>query len=417
MLNTNVNSKSTYSIITIHYATGAISFLIASIMICLSLNAFSEHHFNPKLLTITHIITIGWATLIIMGALYQLLPTITNNKLYSNKLAAITYILMVTGLIILSYSFWTLSVEKVIQIATSILLIGILLFLLNIYKTADKKTSSTEFNFIITAVLWLTVTGIIGMLMAYNFEYNFFSVDHLNYLTIHAHIGILGWFILLIIGIASKLLPMFLLSENNKVELLKYSYYLINTGLILILVDGYFFNETKRIIFYILPIIVGIGLFLIFIKNVYKNRVRKKLDIPMKKSIISFIILIISIFLYITANFVEDKEIKQKIVNATGFSFLLGFITMLILGQTFKTLPFIIWLNIYKDSKERKKLPKDLYSETILKFQLPLYLMSYTFFIAGILSSIMFLLYIGGALLFLCALLYNFNVFKIILTK
>ena len=50
-----------------------------------------------------------------------------------------------------------------------------------------------------------------------------------------------------------------------------------------------------------------------------------------------------------------------------GMSILLGFITSLILGQAYKTLPFIIWLQRYQKlvGKVKTPLPKDLYSEKI----------------------------------------------------
>ena len=73
------------------------------------------------------------------------------------------------------------------------------------------EKSNIQAEFIITAALWFWVTVTIGVLMAFNLTYVFLPQEHLFYLKIHAHIGIAGWFLLLIMGAGSKLLPMFLL--------------------------------------------------------------------------------------------------------------------------------------------------------------------------------------------------------------
>lgn len=417
MLGVNVNNRSSSLLIAVHYATASICFFAVSILIFFSVNDFLGHFFNPHLLSITHLIVIGWGVMMIMGALYQLLPVIVNNKLHSTRLGIISYLFIVIGVVVLSLSFWMFSVGSFIQIAGSLLLSGILLFFVNVYRTAAPQKKLIEYDFILSSILWLLVTCIIGVLMAFNFEYVFLPSEHLHYLKLHAHVGVFGFFILLIIGVSSKLIPMFLLSQNVNNTFLTYSFYLINVGLLLMLIDGFVFLSTKRILFYSLIVFLGVILYLFYIRSVFKNRVRKILDIPMKKSMLSFLFLIIMLLLYISAALYPDSELKLRLTITAGVFFFMGFVSLLIFGQTFKTLPFIIWLDRFKDVKERKILPKDLYSEYLLQIQFSVFIVGFLFFVLGILLANSFFLYSGASSFVITALLYCINVFKVIVYK
>jgi len=97
----------------------------------------------------------------------------------------------------------------------------------------------------------------------------------------------------------------------------------------------------------------------------------------------------------------------------------LGFITSLILGQTYKTLPFIIWLKVYRNrvGKGKIPLPKELYSEKIATIQLWSFSAGFIVLLAGIFLQNISLVRIGGIILVLTVLLYNYNSLKIILHK
>jgi hypothetical protein len=100
-----------------------------------------------------------------------------------------------------------------------------------------------------------------------------------------------------------------------------------------------------------------------------------------------------------------------------GATIFFGFITSLILGQTFKTLPFIIWMHRYSKVAGRQKtmLPKDLYSQTLVKAQYVVYLVALPTLIVGILLSISVVIKTGGVLLLATAVLYTINVLKIVM--
>jgi hypothetical membrane protein len=97
----------------------------------------------------------------------------------------------------------------------------------------------------------------------------------------------------------------------------------------------------------------------------------------------------------------------------------LGWLTAIILGMTFKTLPFIVWNKVYhaRSGLGKTPNPKDLFSSRLFNSMAVIYLAGFLCFAIGIITSNN--LAIKGGALFLvgCAFLYNINVFKTVFHK
>lgn len=399
------------------YGTAALAFLALCIMLFFSADAFKGHYFHPKLLALVHTAALGWGTMIIFGAVYQLLPVIFEKELHSSKLAIASYFLLLPGTVLLIYNFWMFTPNLSMQIGGILVLISIILFALNVLNTAEDSTKYTiQKSYIIASALWLFITALLGLLLALNFSYPIFKQDHLNILKLHAHAGIVGWFLMLIIGVGTKLIPMFLLGKSAKEKYLKYAFYLINFGLAAFLVDGFFSGIQMRALIYAAAIVTGIFLFLLYILDAYKNRMRKKLDFNMKHTMFSMGFLVLAIIL-IPVVMLNPKQLDWAMVY--GSLIFMGWITSLILGKTFKTLPFIVWNDHYKNHSGKPKIPmpKHLFYESWVKWQFFIYLAGFIIFIVGIKTGFAWLIQLAAIVMTGVAIIYNLNVFKIILHK
>ncbi|MBA3899649.1 MAG: hypothetical protein H0X62_05470 [Bacteroidetes bacterium] len=414
----STNNAPSPAVVLPHYIFAALSFLVLAALTALSSESLLSHYFNPVLLSLTHIAALGWASMIIFGALYQLLPVILQVNLYSEKLAITSFILLSLGTIIMAWSFWKFSIGYWLQTGAILAFSGIIIFAVNIFFTANKnKKWNIDSDFIMTAVFWLLATGIIGILMVFNFRFVFLPESHLLYLKIHAHTGVIGWLLLLIIGVGSKLLPMFMLSHKINETKLKYAYYLINSGLILLIIHWLFFPEVNITWFFSLMIVAGIMAFISFVWEAYSSKLRKS-DIGMKQSFAAIFLLFLPLLLglFISSNPALEAPMLYRVYMVYGFSAFFGLTTSLILGQTLKTLPFIVWLSKYKSmiGKTKIPLPKELYSERIARWQYRFYLLAIALFIGGILMAETIMIKSGAMALLTTAVLYNINVFKIL---
>lgn len=409
------------SVVIPHFVFGGAILISVFTLLAISPEALLQHYFNPKLLAMTHLLALGWITMIIFGALYQLIPVILEVKLYSENIAKITLLFLATGTVLLANSFWNFSLDHSMHIAGIILNIGVMLFSANVFATAIRsEKKEIERMFILTSVVWLLFTALAGLTLAINLSNPFLSVSHIELLKLHAHAGIVGWFLQLIFGVGSRLLPMFMVSHDLNKKKLAASYYLINSGLLISLAALYFeFSLAVKIGAAIVAF--GVFVFLSFLYEAYKRRVKKILDTGMKQSFFAFGVLIVSIILLLVL-FLEidpSRRFTIKFAAAYGSAIIVGFITSLIMGQTFKTLPFIVWLNVYKNlfGKSAIPMPKDLYREDILKAQLRIFIVGYLALLLSTLADSEAAIAISTLILLASAVLYNFNLWKIILHK
>ncbi len=404
-----------------HYVFGGLTLLLTSLLIVFYPKSFTQHFFSAQLLAITHLLVLGWITMIIFGALYQLLPVIMEVKLYSEQLAKFSFGLLGIGTIMLAFAFWHFSFDSIMYVAGSSIVISVGLFVANVLLTAQSSNKKViERTFIISSVIWLLFTVLAGLTLAINLSHPFLKVSHIELLKLHAHAGLVGWFIQLIIGVSSKLLPMFMVAHGVGTKRLNFAFYAINIGLLVGIVSLYLQIKIGIVISAVL-IVAGIISYLSFLIESYKKRIKKQLDIGMKQSALSYAILVIPLFLVFTLlfNFEFLDNLTLPLSVAYGSAIVIGFITSLVMGQTYKTLPFIVWLKVYKGrvGKVVLPLPKDLYSEKVANAQVWLFAAGFVFLLIGISSSSKNLVMLGGIILLLSVTLYNFNILKIVFHK
>ena len=409
------------SVVLPHFAFSAVSFLVLAVFMFLSQNELFGHYFQGKILTLVHIAALGWINMVILGALYQLIPVVMLVSLFSERLAKISFWLYAFGIIGISHTFWGMKFNYELLANASILLLATIIFAINAILTARKAEKITiESIMTVSSVVWFLITAILGFLIALNYIHPFWNISHIEVLKVHAHAGLVGWFLMLIMGVGAVLIPMFFLSHQlNRVKL-HIAFYSVNIGILFFLVDLLFLAFHL----YIIPIVlVGVGIisFLSYIYESYKKRARKNLDVGLKHTVVSLILLLIPLIfaLIVSQHIPVSSVLLQRSIIFYGVSIMVGFISSLILGQVYKTLPFIIWLKKYQAyvGKYKTKLPKDLYSEKLLDIQYWSYNLSIILIFTALLFNVKIVMTIGSAVLIFTALIFNINVFKMFFHK
>ncbi len=411
-----------YAVTVAHYLSAAIFFLVLAGMILYSREAFTGHYFQPRLLAITHMAALGWGTCMIFGAYYQLVPVILETELYSTKLAWLSWATFLPGVISLVYAFWVFAPGIYMQAGALLLLISIVIFTVDIYLTAAKTKGQTiQEDFILTACLFLCFTALLGTALVFNFTMAFLPKGQLHYLRIHAHLGLAGWFLLTVIGVSSKLVPMFLVSSYRNDKPLRASYYLLVTALVLFMVDSYFYGLNGKTYFIAAIGMTGIGCYLFYICKCIRSRIKKHIDLPMKHSLLSFILLAAGLVCipFIIYHYLGHNQVNIKFTFIYGTILIMGWITALILGQTFKTLPFIVWSKRYEHlaGKARIPMPSDLFKTSLLRLQMISFILFCIGFILGCSFNFPVLIAAGCFALLIAAVAYITNVLIVILHK
>ena len=397
------------------YLYAALSFLTATILLLISVKDFTGHFFNPHILAVTHIMALGWCTMIILGASHQLVPVIIEGCLYSPFLAMSSFILAAIGIPLLVYGFYQFNMGWPAKLGGILIVLALLSYAVNLGLSISKSgKESVQSSFILSASLWLLITTIVGLLLVYNFTIPLLQRNSVEYLSFHAHIGIVGWFLLLVIGVGSRLIPMFLISKYQNNGILWWIFGLVNSGLLAF--AGFFLYNGAAYLFFIplFMILAGVFLFIYYCYQAYRERIRKKVDDPMKLSLGSILVMALPalVMIVVLVMLTGMQEAPSKLVLAYGFLVFFGWLTAIILGMTFKTLPFIIWNKVYHRllGKVKAPNPRELFNDKMVQAMLYCFFAGAGVFFMGILWESIGLLRVGAVLLLVTAIVYNWNV-------
>ncbi|HUM65580.1 MAG TPA: cytochrome C oxidase subunit I [Chitinophagaceae bacterium] len=399
-----------YRVVLPFYLYAALGFLSGTLLLLFRTEIVDAHYFNPHTLAITHTMALAWGTMIVFGASHQLFPVMVEGKLASDLMAYMTFGFAAVGIPVLIFAFYRFDVGLPMQLGAILVNIGVLFFIINVCRSAflsDRR--NVHAWYVITAALWLFVTVFFGLLLVFNFSVKIFPASSVDYLSVHAHMGIVGWFVFMVIGVGSRLIPMFLISKYTNNKVLWTIFVLLNIALISF--SCLYLHGLSATLFYI-PIVLGLVAVSLFCRHCYKaynQRIRKNVDQQMKTSLIAvaqmFAVLIVALAL------LPDGR-TPGIALIYGFCIFFGWLTAIIMGMTFKTMPFIIWNKVYHNRAHQGKTPapKELFNEGVYKVMLYGYLGGFFLFILGIILSNQIVLKAAAAALVIAALLYVYNV-------
>ncbi len=415
----NISVASAYSppfrIVSKYFISSIASFVVLNFLLLFNYHDISGHHFQPKILSITHITTLGFITMIIFGAMFQLVPVVLEVKLFSSLLDEIQFWIYLTGVVLLTTKFWFFNINYSFTFPAILLNAAMGLFSINIifsmFKVKNWNITGTYFA---ASIFWLIITAIAGLLLAMNLDKPFFKISHFQYLKLHVITAFVGWVGMVIMGVSFKLIPMFTLSHNYKMIYGKITVVIINIGLLGVNWIMHYKDVGLYNLIFGSMIFAGFILYFIQIYLIFKNRIRKKLDSGLKFSAVAFILMGLTTILNFSFLFFEYESTKN-LTLIYGLIALFGSFGMLIIGQMYKIVPFLVWYHKYSSKVGIQNVPmlKDMFDEKLANYQLIVMLGGIINASIGFFLDLKFVIFLGFLLLFISSLIFAYNMFKI----
>lgn len=316
-------------------------------------------HYSPNAVAVTHLFVLGWLCSVVMGAMYQLVPVALETKLHSEWLAKIQFAFHVIGFIGMVFMFRTWNMKGVGYFG-AVLTAGVGLFIYNIVRTLLHVP---KWNIIATAVAsaltWFLLTVTAGLLLAAEqrgyepmLQFNPIAAMHA-----HAHLGAIGFFTMLIVGVSYKLVPMFTLSEVQSRRRAAWSVALLNVGLIG-LFAGILLQRPWKLIFALL-VIFALTLYVWELTAILRARKRRALDWGVKYFLTAIASLFPLSFLAVALSWPGQplNDFTERLESVYGFLGFVGFVSFAITGMLYKIIPFLIWFGIYSKHIGRARVP------------------------------------------------------------
>ena len=229
----------------------------------------------------------------------------------------------------------------------------------------------------------------------------FLRFDTISTMHAHAHLGVVGFFTLLIVGVSYKLIPMFTLSEVRSARRAAASVVLLNLGLAGTFLAVLLRSSWKPV--FAVVIILALGFYAVELIAILRARRRRALDWGIKTFLtaIWLAVPLSVIALILSWPGLPANQLTGRLENLYGFLGLVGMVSLAIIGMLYKIVPFLVWYGTYSRQAGLFKVPPlaDLYSERLQKVGYGLYLVGLVLVSCGILASQGGWVRCGGALL------------------
>lgn len=362
----------------LHFGLAIAALLITEILFVLGFSDLLAGLRKPATLVGVHLTTIGWLSLLMLGALYQFVPVITNTRLYSQRLPLLSLLAIVVGLGSMLLGFLALggtwpSLIGLLPIGGALVLTGFVLGAIDLWVTMwQVRPLPLPAVFVVFSLGFLLLTGLLGfgftLAFALPHKPQFLLQLTASGLSLHLAAGLGGWFILTVMGVSYRLLSMFMLAPDEPQRTTHAALILTVAGLVLSIgvgLAGIWTGLPTRwsVSFGALLVALGTLCYLIDIVRFYRTRSRRHLELNSITAAAALALLALSLLAAVIAAVAGRLE---HFAAAIAYLYVYGALTGLGLSQLYKIIPFLTWLEKFGPRLGKGPVPRvqDLVNET-----------------------------------------------------
>ena len=193
-----------------YFALAHACLALAALALVLRPASFTGFYYHPKMVAVVHLVTLGWITASILGALYLVAPLAFRTPIEVRRLDVAAFVLFLLGATGIPSHFW---IDELTGVAWSGLFLILAFLRVGWVVLANLRDApipgfhrlglGLAFGNILLAALAGTSLGI-------NKFWPFLPGRQLDNVHGHAHLAALGWGLMVILAVGYRLLPMLL---------------------------------------------------------------------------------------------------------------------------------------------------------------------------------------------------------------
>ncbi len=314
----------------------------------------------PRVIAVAHLFALGWVTTAIMGALYQFVPVALGEPIRSVRLGHVAFALYVPGLALFVCGL-AFDASAAMLVGAATFGAGILVFAGNLAATLRRSTRrDVTWWALAGADVFLLATLALGILLAGNLRSGYLGGERLAALGTHLHVALAGWVLLVVVGVAHRLLPMFLLSHGAGGRFAKASVVFLAAGSVTLLAAH---GGAPAAVGRWLPaalLAAGLACFLAQARQFFRHRHRPALDPGMRLAAAALALLAAGLILGLVA---IASWSTPRGYTAYVVALVLG-LTLFVAAHAYKIVPFLVWYHRFGRLAGRQPVPRvaELYS-------------------------------------------------------
>lgn len=194
----------------VHFACAHLALLIACATLLVRPDLPGAFHYHPRMIAVTHLVTLGWISGAIVGAIYIVGPLALGLPLPRRGGDIVAAVAYWAGTAAMVAGFWR--GEYALVGAAALLVIAALAWVggrvLAGLRAARVPTAvATHVALAFGNVL---LAALVGVWSAVGRSRGWITLSPLDIAMAHAHLAAIGWAVMMIVGVAYRLVPMFL---------------------------------------------------------------------------------------------------------------------------------------------------------------------------------------------------------------
>ncbi|HET7614163.1 MAG TPA: hypothetical protein VFK26_09585 [Gemmatimonadaceae bacterium] len=387
-----------------HFTAATLYLLAGSVgLVWIAPELARGNYLAPHVAGVTHLFTLGWLTMTIFGALYQLLPVALGAPIRWPMLGHVSFCTFAPGAGLFACGVAD-NYTMVHHVGIGLVAIGIVLTVTNVALTLPRaRARDVTWAAIAIAITYLSSTLVLGVVLLHNLHTGFIAAERVAVLATHLHVAIVGWALIMMVGVAHRLLPMFLLAHGGDSRWTRRTLTVLAAGVPLLAVG---LNLHLAAVSWAAVVLMecGVACFLYQAIEFYRIRVRKRIDIGMRFAAAGLGFLAAA---GVLGPFVLwHGTAAPRLATAYVAVGLLGGIVVFVIGFFYKIVPLLAWVGRYRGKASVVGTPTiaQMFSARVAEAQLAIMATALTVLLAGILSGSAAVTY-PGAILFLIGIL------------
>jgi len=341
-------------------------------------------------LAATHLLTLGVLTMTVMGASYQFLPIVTRQALMRLWPARLSYWLLVSGVLILTYAMaetWLVGLDA----GAGLVAAGLLVFLI---LTGDNLRRASSVPMVAAhgwvAILALLALVIAGFLLISDIRSGW--LDHHQMLTVsHMVLAVFGFMGLFLGGFSYVLVPMFALAHVD-INRLGWTQLFLSV----LAISGVLLGETIASG----QVLIGAAIVGFFAALTYVWAMHMSLRKGMRKRLgVSFVLIRVSWFFLVVGVLLGGAlSADIPIPNGPalfGFVLLVGWLLTFLMGVLQRIMPFLASMHI-ADKAGKPPLLSELTAKLPLTVHASFHLLAVGLIVLGVLFESTLLIRLGA---------------------
>ncbi|MBI4635773.1 MAG: hypothetical protein HY727_05435 [Candidatus Rokubacteria bacterium] len=353
----------------------ALAFVLAALGVPWLAGELAGHYYHPRVLALTHTVTLGWITLAIMGASYQLIPIVLERPIWSERLARWQFVILAAGVVGMVGHLYIAQWHGLVW-GAALAGAGVGAHILNAgLSVRGLKHWTFTARLVVLALTGLGLTALFGLALGADKIWRFLPGTMFGNLHAHFHLALLGWVLPVVLGVAARVYPMFLLAR----EPAGWPGHLQLWGLVLgvpAVVLG-LLAESPLVIPSGFLVAAAVAGHLVWIGAIARSRKRPALDWGLRFALTGAAFLPVATAMGL--GLALDLLSGPRLGLAYAVLALGGWVSLTIVGMMLKIVPFLVWYRAYGPWVGRAPVP------TLAELSWPtLEGVTYGFLVAGV---------------------------------